>query len=250
MCTVTHRLNASNESPDGCYFKAYDKEIVMRKTWLGFAAVLILGALICLPGMASADTILLNFDDVSSGDPIPQATPLPTNYGGFEWSGTGGYWGIVPNSYYRSYYGNSFNFPSNPNAVTNESPDQIGAPQVVISSPTAFDFDGAWFGTWTAYNSRNYYGATSLTITGKLGSTVVGTTTFALTPGALSWQEVDFHGIDTLIFDVTAGSAGRYFLMDNFTDTAVPIPPTVLLMGSGLLGLVILRSKAHTQKRG
>jgi hypothetical protein len=222
----------------------------MKKLWFGFWLVLALGALICLPGMAAADTVLLNFDDLVSGDPFPQATPVPTDYAGFTWSGTGGYWGIIANSYYRSYYANSFDFPSNANAVTNESPDQLGAPQVVISKATAFDFDGAWFGTWTAYNSQNYYGATSLTITGKLGGTVVGTTTFALTPGALSWQAVGFHGIDTLIFDVTAGSTGQYFLMDNFADTSVPLPPSLLLLGSGLLGLVFLRSRAPTQKRG
>ena len=224
----------------------------MKKMWLGLGVVLTLGAFICLPGMAAADTVLLNFDDVVGGDPIPQSTPLATNYAGFTWSGTGGYWGIVPNSYYRSEYGNSFNFPSNANAVTNESPDQTGAPRVVISRTTAFNFDGAWFGTWTANGNQNYYGATSLTLTGKLGSTVVGTTTLALSPGSLSWQAVDFHGIDTLIFDVTAGSAGRYFLMDNFTDALppAPIPPSLLLLGSGLLGLVILRSKAHTQREG
>jgi hypothetical protein len=222
----------------------------MKKRWLGFAVVLALGAIICLPGMAAADTVMLNFDDLVGGNPLPQATPVPTDYGGFTWSGTGGYWGIIQNSYYRSYYANGFDFPSNPNAVTNESPDQTGAPQVVISRSTAFDFEGAWFGTWTAYNTRNYYGATSLTITGKLGDTVVGTTTLALTPGLLTYQEVGFCGIDTLIFDVTAGSAGRYFLMDNFTDAIVPIPPSVLLLGSGLLGLVILRSRAHTQRRG
>ena len=223
----------------------------MKNKWWSFGAVLALGAIICLPGMAAADTVL-NFDDLVSGIPIPQATPVPTGYAGFTWSGTGGYWGIEPNSYYRSDYANSFNFPSNPNAVINESPSQLGATQMVISSPTAFDFDGASFGTWTAYNTQNYYGASSLTITGKLGSTVVGATTFALSPGALSWHELDFLGIDTLIFDVTAGSAGRYFLMDNFTYATAhaPIPPSMLLLGSGLVGLVILRSRAHTQSRG
>lgn len=167
----------------------------MKKTWLGLGVVLALGVLICLPGMAAADTVLLNFDDVVGGDPIPQSTPLATNYAGFAWSGTGGYWGIVPNSYYRSEYGNSFNFPSNANAVTNESPDQLGAPRVVISRPTAFNFDGAWFGTWTAYNTQNYYGATSLTLTGKLGSTVVDTMTLALTPARCPGKRWIFTGL-------------------------------------------------------
>ncbi|MFA5111429.1 MAG: VPLPA-CTERM sorting domain-containing protein [Desulfobaccales bacterium] len=212
-----------------------------------YLAALALTVIIGLPGAASADTVL-NFDDVQGGIVNYMALPLSTNYGGLTWSSASpsGYWGVIDNTSYRNYpYSpNSYDFPTNPNVVINED-GHVGAAQTAVSSATRFNFDGAWFGAWTAHDTQNYYGATSLTLTGKLGDTVVGTTTFALAPGLLAWQGVNFTGIDTLIFEA-AGGAGRYFLMDGFTYNPVssaPLPSTVLLLGSGIIGLALLRRR-------
>ena len=202
--------------------------------------LLILGTVLYLPNVAAADTVLY-FDDVPGGIIDHEAIPLPTDYGGFTWSASGSsiYWGVVDNDSYRSLYKNTFNFETNPNVVINED-GHHGAAQVMISSATKFNFDGAYFATLTRKDNNNYFGATSLTITGKLGATEKGTITIDLSPGPLVWYDVNFEGIDTLIFEAS-GPVGRYFLMDNFVASQVPLPPSLLLLGTGILGLVGLR---------
>ncbi|MEJ2672992.1 MAG: hypothetical protein P8168_12495 [Deltaproteobacteria bacterium] len=214
----------------------------MQKKMLLILVVLAMGTALLLPGVAAAN-LVLTFDDLTAAYPIPQATPLPDNYGGFSWSGTGGYWGLVANSDYRGIYRNNFNFPSNPNIVTNESPDQMGAPTLAISHSTPFTFEGAYFSAWTGYGG-SYYGANSLTIIGELGGEVVGKTTISLYAGPLSWYAIGFTNIDSLTFMPSVGTnGGRYFVMDNFTDVAspVPIPGSLALLGTGLLGLGLMR---------
>jgi hypothetical protein len=216
---------------------------MMKKPLMQALLFLALGAVICLPGMAAADTNLY-FDDVPGGIVANEAIPLPAGYGGFTWSASSpsAYWGVLDNTTYRNnpgFAGNSFDFPSNPNVLINED-GNLGAARVMISSATLFDFDGAYFGTWTRNDTQNYYGASSLIITGLLGGTEVASTTIYLAPGPLVWYDIGFVGIDTLIFDAI-GSPGRYFLMDNFTDAQVPLPPSGLLLAGGLLGLIGLR---------
>jgi len=223
----------------------------MKRTLMKSLMFLALGAIICLPAVAAAD-INLYFDDVPGGIIGNEAIPLPTNYGGFTWSASSqnAYWGVLDNTSYRNnpgFAGNSFDFPTNPNVVINED-GNVGATRVIISSPTAFNFDGAFLGTWTRHDNENYYGASSVTITGKLGNAEIGSTTIYLSPGQLVWHDIGFVGIDTLVFDAT-GSSGRYFLMDNFTDGQVPLPPSMLLLGSGLLGLIGLRRKLKSANK-
>ncbi len=201
-----------------------------------------LAALICLPGMAMASaTPVLYFDDVPGGlNPDYTTFALPTSYHGLTWSapvGSGSYWGVIDISDYNASWGNSLNFPSYPNAVTNDNVDLLGASSVTISSATPFNFIGAYFGTWTAFNTSNFYGATGLTIAGSLLGNPVGSDTITLNPGPLAWYNVNFTDIDSLTFTPIAGSQGQYFLMDNFN---VPLPPSVLLLGSGLLGVGLL----------
>jgi hypothetical protein len=210
------------------------------KSLVKLIMLLVLGAVLCLPNVAAADTVLY-FDNVPGGIVDNEAISLPTDYGGFTWSASGSsaYWGVVDNDSYKSLYSNSFDFPTNPNVVINED-GNIGAAQVMISRATAFTFGGAYFGTWTRNDNVNYYGATSVTITGKLGETEIGTIIIDLSPGPLVWYDIGLEGIDTLVFEAT-GPVGRYFLMDNFVYTHAPLPPSLLLLGTGILGLVGLR---------
>ncbi len=215
-----------------------------------YLAVLASTVAICLPHTAAAN-LILKFDDVKASN---NTGVLPADYNGFTWTENGvkgDQWGVVDISYYQKYYLNKFAFPSAPNAITNRSATGLGAPEVAIASSTPFNFEGAYFGTWTWLDTTNLYGATSLTVTGKQGDKVVGTATFDLKPGPLVWQKLDFQNIDTLIIDAKGlGLWGQNFLMDNFTYTSLtplsspaPIPASVLLLGSGLLGLALLRTR-------
>ena len=180
----------------------------MKRSLLKVLMVMALGAVICLPGVAAAG-ITLTFDDFVSW--------TAGDYGLFTW---GDKWTVQ-----------AFALIDNPNnkAVAGVSGATIS---LTDADGKAFDFDGADFAS---------IGATSLKITGtKAGGGTVEMPDLALysflsffSPEAYG---LDFTGITKLTFTPTGGS----FVMDNFTDAVVPLPPTALLLGSGLLGLGLL----------
>jgi hypothetical protein len=216
----------------------------MRISTIKLFCVLALGLVICLPGLAMADTTL-SFDDVPGGVTGAYAAYLPTDYAGFTWSSTdsAGYWGVINNAFYRtdSYAGgNNFDFPSNPNVIINETGPNNPAFHMAISRSTAFNLISAYFAPWTVNDANAKFGATSVTLTGWLGSNQVGDPlNISLSAGALQFQNIGFNHIDRVTIDANGtGSAGlSYFLMDNMVYTNAPIPASVLLLGSGLLGL-------------
>jgi hypothetical protein len=52
----------------------------------------------------------------------------------------------------------------------------------------------------------------------------------------MTWTPIAFANVDKLNF-----TSNGYYLLDNFT--AVPLPPAVWLLGSGLIGLVAVRRR-------
>jgi hypothetical protein len=177
------------------------KEGTVKRNLLKVLMVMALGAIICLPGVAAAG-ITLTFDDLGVGTAVNTAGDP---YSLFTWGGT---WTVTASKAVSAGDGAT----------------------ISLAGGGAFNFDGAYF----AGNE-----ATSLLITGrKAGANVSATLT--LVPSLTSYLESDgstlfqnFTGITKLTF------TGAPFVMDNFTDAAtIPLPPSVLLLGSGLLGLV------------
>ncbi len=218
------------------------------RKWLMAMLLLVVAAVIHLPGVANA-SVVLTFDDLSpsytpAGSEADDINSLATDYGGFSWSGSGNdFWGVITNeSYTQSAYGNTLEFPSMANALINEY-DSLGA-SVLFTSSSPFNFEGAYFAPWTKNDDTVFYGASSLTINGYSGGSLVATETFNLIGGPLTWVDVNIDDVDTLEFLPSAGSqGGTYFLMDNFTYTAVPIPGAVWLFISGGLAMAGVRKR-------
>jgi len=197
---------------------------LLIKLFFGF---LIFLASVC-PGTAQASMIY--FDDLTT------EVPVPAGYQGFTWSAADqGYytWWLMDNSYYRTVMKNTFDFPSNPMAAYISDPSSA-----TISRAAPFDFISAYIGTGTKNDNEYYSGPATLIVTGKLGDQVVGSRGLSLTPGALTLWTFNFTGVDQIVFQ-PSGGAGSTWLIDNidYSPSNVPLSPSLVLMGSGLLWL-------------
>jgi len=94
------------------------------------------------------------------------------------------------------------------------------------------DISGASF--HAEITDGNYTGSGFATIS-------LGDLTLSSGTHQLRWNTRNFNNIDYPIFDTNA----NYFAMDNVTleGTAIPEPGTMLLLGTGLLGLVGTRRR-------
>lgn len=187
------------------------KKIIL--TW-GF-----LGLFFCMGGFANAAPVTLTFDEYPGGGPVPDG------YGGLNWM----------NVDYTPA------FPAAAESAPNVAFNGFGLPAFVTSPSGDFDFISAYF-TSPVWDSINVQ---------VIGLNVdelkfVGIKTLSLTKGNLQEYFFNFDDVDTLIFssnNVVGGIPG--FSMDNFTidSPVVPIPATLLLFGSGILGLFGIRRR-------
>lgn len=180
--------------------------------------LLILAAVVlaCLLPLSAG---VLTFDDTTAN------VQLPAGYGGFNWDSN---FYVYDSSDYVSGYGNTYTFPSDPNAVYNA----FGVLTMSVTG-TPFMFDGAYFTGWAADNSYASYTATSISIDGYLGGNLVGTVSTLLPADSFVWLGADMM-VDTLVF--TSSADGNWWLMDNFTyNSAIPEPGTLLLCAAGLV---------------
>jgi hypothetical protein len=198
----------------------------MRFNVKNVPAAVLLG--ICLAG-TSVGAAVVNFDDLTPGF-------IPSSYDGFNW---GPDWAVEDNADYNAGYGNSVTFPSAPNAAYNG----YGDVTVSLSSGSAFDFNGADFTEWAYDNADWSEGATSITVDGYNGATLVGSATEALSPSGFTYLNANLDDVTSLVFN-NGGTSGQWWLMDNFTYNSAPDGgSTISFLGMGLAGLVALRRK-------
>lgn len=181
---------------------------------------------------ANADLSALTFDDVYTY--ATDAKPVPSGYGGFDWSNL-----LVINGTFSPYTNTPYEWGrvSGNYTIVNSSGATAG---ISATSWPMFDFDGVYF-------TPCWY-IRDLQVVGYLGGvvkydTTVSFTTYVTPPPPSprttpQWFGFDYRGIDQLAFIPSGGWVlGGWFVMDNFTysaPSAVPLPTALLL---GLAGL-------------
>jgi hypothetical protein len=216
-----------------------------------------------------------------NGTPNPsngnEDVSIPDGYNGFNWNS---YPELTSDSFnmgiIRAFYqdcftgspyiggyagggtGNNYTFPTPMMAASNYGANPVN---IGLATGAPFDFIGAYFSSWGGRAGTVYTpGATSITLTGYTGDwwhqyptgglgfwggQAAFTLTFDLSTTGFDWVEADFTGIDRLGISSTAGPNGNVWAMDDFTVDAdpVPIPPALLLLAPGLLGLAVMRRR-------
>lgn len=186
-------------------------------------------------GIVNAAPVTLTFDDSDQGFDFtsPLGGEVPDGYGGLNWE----------NLYY------SGTAEGNPFLPPGVAYNGLGYPALVTS--TSGDFDLLSVDLGVAGSDE----LSVLVVGFNLQEMRLGGFQNVAVAQADGLQAFDFNfnDIDTLFFYAYTDSgfgSGYPFLMDNFTydmdgSPAVPIPATLLLLGSGLLGLIGFRRTVH-----
>jgi len=196
----------------------------------------ILAVLFCLGGIAhAAQVTTLGFDDLTVLDP-DFGSSVPNGYGepSWVWSGINYITGDA-DPYSRGLV-------SSPNVafIVPESPD-MPRTMTLSTGGSEFNFLSACLTSGTLTEMAVYVTAK------KDGNTVVGSIPYLINDNP---TEIYFnlYDIDYLIIWAPADTAPFSFMMDDVAysmDTPVPIPATLLLFGSGILGLFGIRRRLN-----
>ena len=239
----------------------------MKMRWFtcirGSVRALAIAAMLLAGASTSSATSVLDFDSIGTPNCGGVAIdPITTGYGGFTWDAN---LAVECNADYMgaSGWGNGYGAPSAQNAIFN----QAGTTSVAITRAATFQFDGAMVSGWTfadAVDLVDDLTAQSITVTGFLGATQVGTETLTLAgaDGSAALQYLVLNGITGAIdrlqitTPVTNGRLGNFWLLDDFQfedvnngggggpdNPAVPEPASLVLVGSGIVAALKRRGR-------
>lgn len=177
-----------------------------------------------------AEATVVTFDDITPGGAI-----IPNGYTGLDWSNFRVYdtTGASPSGYVNGLV-----------SPSNVAYNAYGSP-ASISSASLFDFNGAYL--TAAWNT-----GLSINLQGWNGATLLYDQTVIVDTLAPTYFNFNYTGITSLYLNSFGGTnfgyngSGTQIAMDNFTfnqsnPTPTPEPSTMLLLGSGVLGLVAAR---------
>ena len=197
-----------------------------------FLVSLVTGLLVFgLIGMANAT--VLTFEDTiyAKNGSGPYDLSFGENYGGLNWSY---YFGIF-HAPEMINYGYQNGTVSGEYALFNA----YGA-TVSVTSDDQFDWNGAWFGS-VRDNTTS-----SVRVWGFRDNVRIYEDTISFNWGNPQWFEANWSDVDEVRFIGSWNSNYTRFAMDDFTfneAAPVPEPATMLLFGTGLVGLIAARTR-------
>ncbi|MFA5111873.1 MAG: hypothetical protein WC443_10740 [Desulfobaccales bacterium] len=174
---------------------------------------------------------ILTFEDLYAG--FDDVNPLPIDYQGFTWDTNGSFDAYYITKAYVPASGIEYGIFGNVGMLTGF------AATASMKNTTLFDFNGAYI--TAAYDaSFGESNPQTLQVQGWVGANAVYSQTLNFSDMLPLWVDFNFLNVDQVTFTPLNGSA--QFLVDNINNNAaVPVPPAVFLLGSGLVALVGLR---------